>query len=292
MDAALISIKQLCVAFALTNLSGRAKSWVYTREATSPGCFTSWAQLSEQLRAAFLPANDEYRHRSRFLSCKQGRRELHEYVQAIREPTVSLVGNPLNEHIKVTVLMDGLRVGPARTQLFRPSSGAHAGLSMTRESVSNPGRASTTGPVPMELGSAEQRDYRFFGSGKRGHFKRDCPAQRHRRRTFPKPVLKGHLQKPGSRGQGNVGDHSGISGPVRVQALVASIITAGSIVTKGKQCSAEYAQLAEQHAGECAKTFEEYEADMERYKILRDVGETGLPQKGDEREDTGLYFRY
>ncbi|KAF4133364.1 hypothetical protein GN958_ATG00081 [Phytophthora infestans] len=84
----------------------------------------------------------------------------------------------------------------------------------------------------------------------------------------------------------------GISGPVRVQALVASIITAGSIVTKGKQCSAEYAQLAEQHAGVCAKTFEEYEADMERYKILRDVGETGLPQKGDEREDTGLYFCY
>ncbi|KAI9990522.1 hypothetical protein PInf_018075 [Phytophthora infestans] len=86
--------------------------------------------------------------------------------------------------------------------------------------------------------------------------------------------------------------YPGISGPARVQALVASIITAGSIVTKGKQCSAEYAQLAEQHAGECAKTFEEYVADMERYKILRDVGETGLPQKGDEREDTGLYFRY
>ncbi|KAF1778651.1 Trimeric LpxA-like [Phytophthora cactorum] len=99
-----------------------------------------------------------------------------------------------------------------------------------------------------------------------------------------------------------------------------SIITAGSIVTKGKQvpsgqlwsgvparylrdltaeemqfmqqCSAEYTQLAEQHAEECAKTFEEYEADTERFKILRDVGETGLPQKGDEREDTGLFFRY
>ncbi|KAI9990458.1 hypothetical protein PInf_021447 [Phytophthora infestans] len=112
----------------------------------------------------------------------------------------------------------------------------------------------------------------------------------------------------------------GISGPVRVQALVASIITAGSIVTKDKpvpsgqlwssvpacylrdltaeetqfmqQCSAEYAQLAEQHVGESAKTSEEYEADMQHYKILRDVGKTGLPQKGDEREDTGLYFRY
>ncbi|KAG2761480.1 hypothetical protein Pcac1_g26639 [Phytophthora cactorum] len=119
MDAALISTEQLRVAFVLSNLSGRAKSWAYTREATTPGYFASWAQLCEQLRAAFLPANYEYRQRSRFLSCKQGKRELHEYIQETRELTASLVGNPLHEHIKVTVFMDGLRVGPARTQLFR-----------------------------------------------------------------------------------------------------------------------------------------------------------------------------
>ncbi|CAH0475978.1 unnamed protein product [Peronospora belbahrii] len=99
-----------------------------------------------------------------------------------------------------------------------------------------------------------------------------------------------------------------------------SIITAGSIVTYGKQvppgqlwsgvparylrdltaeemqflqqCSAEYTQLAEQHGEECAKTFEEYEADAKRFKILRDVGETGLLQKDETRKDTGLYFRY
>ncbi|RLN86929.1 hypothetical protein BBJ28_00010508 [Nothophytophthora sp. Chile5] len=99
-----------------------------------------------------------------------------------------------------------------------------------------------------------------------------------------------------------------------------SIVTAGSIVTYGKQvpsgqlwsgvparylrdltaeemqfmqqCSLEYAQLAEQHAVECAKSFEEYEGDKERFKILRDVGETGLPTKDEERKDTGLYFRY
>ncbi|KAG3053728.1 hypothetical protein PI125_g25967 [Phytophthora idaei] len=118
MDAALISTEQLRVALALFNLSGRAKSWAYTREATTPGCFASWAQLCEQLRAAFLPANYEYRQRSPFLSCKQGKRELHEYIQEMRELTASLVGNPLHEHIKVTVSMDGLRVGPARTQLF------------------------------------------------------------------------------------------------------------------------------------------------------------------------------
>uniref|UniRef100_H3H624 Retrotransposon gag domain-containing protein n=1 Tax=Phytophthora ramorum TaxID=164328 RepID=H3H624_PHYRM len=119
MDVALVSDERLRVAFALSHLSGRAKSWAYTREATTPGCFASWAQLCEKLRAAFLPANYEYRQRSRFLACKQGRRELHEYIQEMRELTASLVGNPLHEHIKVTVFVDGLRVGSARTQLFR-----------------------------------------------------------------------------------------------------------------------------------------------------------------------------
>ncbi|POM75431.1 Gag protein [Phytophthora palmivora] len=97
MDAALISTERLRVAFALSNLGGRAKTWA----------------------AAFLPANYEYRQRSRFLAYKQGKRELHEYVQEMRVLAASLVGNPLPEHIKVTVFMDGLNVGPSRTQLFR-----------------------------------------------------------------------------------------------------------------------------------------------------------------------------
>ncbi|POM75119.1 Gag protein, partial [Phytophthora palmivora] len=119
MDAALISTERRYVAFALSNLSERAKAWAYTREATTPGCFTTWDQLCQQPRAAFLPPNYEYRQRSRFLACKQGKRELHEYIQEMRVLAASLVGNPLPEHIKVTVFMDGLKVGPSRTQLFR-----------------------------------------------------------------------------------------------------------------------------------------------------------------------------
>lgn len=99
-----------------------------------------------------------------------------------------------------------------------------------------------------------------------------------------------------------------------------SIVTAGSIVTYGKQipsgqlwsgvparylrdlsteeiefmkqCSLEYAELSQIHAEETAKSFEQIEADEERFKILRDVGETGLPQKDDQPKDTGLFFRY
>ncbi|POM71782.1 Gag protein [Phytophthora palmivora] len=86
MDAVLISTERLRVAFALSNLGGRAKTWAYTREATTPDCFATWAQLCQQLRAAFLPANYEYRQCSRFLACKQGKRELHEYIQEMRVP--------------------------------------------------------------------------------------------------------------------------------------------------------------------------------------------------------------
>ncbi|POM76491.1 Gag protein [Phytophthora palmivora] len=119
MDAALISTERLRVAFALSNLGGRAKTWAYIREATTLGCFTIWAQLCQQFRAAFLPANYEYHQRSRFLACKQGKRELYEYTQEMRVLAASLVENPLPERIKVTVFMDGLKVGPSRTQLFR-----------------------------------------------------------------------------------------------------------------------------------------------------------------------------
>ncbi|KAI9989061.1 hypothetical protein PInf_022787 [Phytophthora infestans] len=73
----------------------------------------------EPLRAAFLPAINEFRQRSRFLACKQGKRELQKYAQEMRTLVASLAGNLLPEDVKTTVFMDGLMVGPARTQLFR-----------------------------------------------------------------------------------------------------------------------------------------------------------------------------
>ncbi|EQC35855.1 hypothetical protein SDRG_06605 [Saprolegnia diclina VS20] len=99
-----------------------------------------------------------------------------------------------------------------------------------------------------------------------------------------------------------------------------SIITAGSIVTMGKkvpagqlwsgiparpvrdltsdeiefikQCSLDYVQLSEVHAGETAKTFAQIELEKENRKIMDTVGELGFQQKPEERPDTGLFFKY
>ncbi|KAI9980408.1 hypothetical protein PInf_026354 [Phytophthora infestans] len=113
MKAGLISDESIQVAFSLSNLGGRAKPRGYTRETTSPGCFASWAQLCEQLRPR------SYRRITGSASAHAFSRVIKEYVQEMRTLVASLVGNPLPEAVKTTVFMDGLKVGPARTQLFR-----------------------------------------------------------------------------------------------------------------------------------------------------------------------------
>ncbi|POM79220.1 LOW QUALITY PROTEIN: Pol protein, partial [Phytophthora palmivora] len=187
MDAGLISTERLRVAFALPNLGGWAKAWAYTREATTPGCFTTWAQLCRQLRSAFLPANYEYRRRSRFLACKQGKRELHEYIQDMRVLAASLVGNPLPEHIRA-------RTPQARTAMLvwqghNASTGAVQGA---------PAAGASIGPVPMELGTAVQSSIRCYGCGKLGYMHRACPAGGQRR--LEGPVAEATTQEPGELG--------------------------------------------------------------------------------------------
>ncbi|KAE9300973.1 hypothetical protein PR003_g22634, partial [Phytophthora rubi] len=107
------------VAFALSNLGGRARAWAMARETATPGYFTSWSFMEQELRSTFLLANVAYRHRSSFLRCKQGKRSLQDYVMELHNLEATMAGAPLSEDVKVTVFMGGVRTGPVRTELFR-----------------------------------------------------------------------------------------------------------------------------------------------------------------------------
>ncbi|KAI9998235.1 hypothetical protein PInf_002580 [Phytophthora infestans] len=111
MKAGLISVEPLRVAFSLSNLGGRAKHWAYTREMTSLDALHPGISSVN----SFVPRSAS----ARFLAYKRGKCELRECVVEMHTLVASLTGNPLPEVIKTTVLMDGLKVGPARTQLFR-----------------------------------------------------------------------------------------------------------------------------------------------------------------------------
>uniref|UniRef100_H3H3F9 Retrotransposon gag domain-containing protein n=1 Tax=Phytophthora ramorum TaxID=164328 RepID=H3H3F9_PHYRM len=171
MRAGLISDQGLRIAFALSNLSGRAKNWAYTLETTSPECLASWEQLCERLRAAFLPANDGFRQRSRFLACKQGKRELYEYP----------------EDVKTTVFTDGLKVGPVRTQLFRVhASTMEEAIKIALQEEYSHKQAGTpvvaqlvvanNEPEAMDLSSAELGSVHRYKCGRLGHYQRVCPS--------------------------------------------------------------------------------------------------------------------
>ncbi|KAE8964181.1 hypothetical protein PR002_g29052 [Phytophthora rubi] len=68
------------------------------------------------------------------------------------------------------------------------------------------GNGATNGPVPMDLGMAEQSDIRCYGCGKLGHMKRACPAGGLKKKFSSKPFgSRGRWQKPRPRNQGNAG---------------------------------------------------------------------------------------
>ncbi|GMF23066.1 unnamed protein product [Phytophthora fragariaefolia] len=180
------------VAFALSNLGGRARAWAMASETATPGYFTSWSFMEQELRSTFLLANVAYRHRSNFLRCKQGKRSLQDYVMGLLNLEAAMAGAPLSEDVKVTVFMDGVRTGPVRTELFRrqPKTFNEAvHIAMLEDHFGRSAQGHTPhveaneGPTPMEISLAEstrpQRTQRAggrcLGCNQSGHFRRNSP---------------------------------------------------------------------------------------------------------------------
>ncbi|KAG3119835.1 hypothetical protein PI125_g1706 [Phytophthora idaei] len=107
------------VAFAMSCLGGRTRSWTYGRRLTGAACFSTYAEFKEGLRQAFEPPKSEFRSRAEFLDLQQGKHDVHAYAQRARYLVSNIVTNSMDEATKDVAFMKGLRDGPVKTYLFR-----------------------------------------------------------------------------------------------------------------------------------------------------------------------------
>ncbi|KAG3066804.1 hypothetical protein PI124_g16260 [Phytophthora idaei] len=167
----------------------------------------------------FAPPNQAYRIRSRFLATRQGKKELLDYVQALRTLVAETAADPLPEAVTLTVFMEGLRTNAARTEVFRvhPSSFEKA-VSVAWNAEHNfrsarPGwyarsAGSSSGPEPMDLSYAEDEEAellpakqrtsirRCFTCGSTGHLRASCPVRNQRKAL----ARRGERATPSRRG--------------------------------------------------------------------------------------------
>ncbi|KAK1930425.1 Retrotransposon-derived protein PEG10 [Phytophthora citrophthora] len=200
MGAAMLQLEGQRVAFAISKLEGRAREWALTSGTSVESAFPTWGELKAKLTQVFAPPNQAYRVRSRFLACRQGKKDLVDYVQELRTLIAGMAADPLPEVVAVTVFMEGLRTGVARTEAFRqnPRSfedavsvalNAEHNFKLSRVGANSTGSG---GPEPMDLSYAEDEvaelraavqrmsTRRCYACGSPTHLRPNCPLRKER----------------------------------------------------------------------------------------------------------------
>ena len=215
------------VAFAMSNLAGRAKTWAFGRRLADATAFSSYRELTKELKATFEPPKSEFRARTEFLAIKQGKRDIQAYCQYARYLVSCIVEDPIDETTQVVTFMTGLTDGPVKTYLFREypvtledaiSIALQEEFSLQQayvhSSTYRPPRSKQMneygdGPEPMDLSEAELRAASFDGAchrcQKQGHHAYECMAPAPVPRASGQYDQRGNRNHSGGRGQNGRG---------------------------------------------------------------------------------------
>ena len=84
ISSGLISLEDQRVSLAISTLDDRAREWALTCGTSVDLAFPTWEVLKVDILRVFSQPSQAYRVRSRFLSTRQGKNELTDYVQELR----------------------------------------------------------------------------------------------------------------------------------------------------------------------------------------------------------------
>uniref|UniRef100_A0AAV1TGK0 Retrotransposon gag domain-containing protein n=1 Tax=Peronospora matthiolae TaxID=2874970 RepID=A0AAV1TGK0_9STRA len=110
---------EMQVTFALSNLTGRAKTWALGLKLHDPNVFELLKILKSLLNETFEPPRAEFRARSAILRLKQGKRDVHAYALHFCYLASSVTEHPVDEPTLINVFIDGLVDGPVKTYMFQ-----------------------------------------------------------------------------------------------------------------------------------------------------------------------------
>ncbi|ETM40912.1 hypothetical protein L914_13264 [Phytophthora nicotianae] len=110
VDARQLSTDIARTRFLLSKLGGKAKGWALGKLVADATCFPTMASMKSNLRLAFEPPQDENVQRSAFLSLKQGRMSMLEYIQHTRHlvSCITTPTHPVDMATQVHVFASGL----------------------------------------------------------------------------------------------------------------------------------------------------------------------------------------